>query len=55
MVDPRLLSQALQAIEKYEIRRAARLKQNTSDRESEGEGKETKKSGPLLSTYKKGN
>jgi len=61
LVDPRLLSQALQAIEKVEIRRAARLKQNSSDRESEGregEGKGQKKSGPVFSTYpttKKGN
>lgn len=55
LVDPRLLSQALQAIEKYEVRRAARLKQSSSSREPErkedGEKKTKKSGGPVLSTY----
>ncbi len=51
LVDPRLLSQALQAIKKYEIRVAARLKQRGNNRQQggkEGEGKK-QSGGPVLS------
>lgn len=52
LVDPRLLSQALQAIKKYEIRVAARLKQKGNNRHQEGKEGDGKKQsgGPVLST-----